>query len=598
MKLKKANVILVLLIVFATFVCTSGVASAIWLDEKYTWQILVEYYDDNVSNSELAASKIADTTGKENISLPADAIPEKCPQGSCARNCGGCPCECECYNATLETVVGYRGCKLGDSLVSDTTLTKDYMGTASFYLDKDGITLNCNGHTIDGGGRSAAIYSSNDGVTIKNCVVVNNGRGGGISLTDSKGSTIKDNTVKSCLNAGIGTSRSNDITVTGNTVKSNKEDGIRVAASSDCRVIDNIANSNDREGISLPGSKDCVIEGDNFANSNGWSGICLIDSNNCTVSGSTAESNGDSGINLAESNGCEIKNNHASNNGWSGIELSAFYNSCRNNTITSNIASSNRMGIYLHGNPVCYNEISGNIVSNNSECGIMESYFHTSGNLIYNNYFDNTKNVEGGGTNVWNITKTLGTNIVGGPYLGGNYWSDYTGTDADGDGLGDTPYAIGGSKYEKDYLPLVKPEPKPTISIYTDKTSYTTGEKMHLGLDVKNPADYDQRVSAYIYLETPMGSDFTLIKRMVSLPAGLDYSNPNFKVFPLPAIPSGTYTWHAILDDPVTGAIISESEAEWEFVGAGVEEPIEIEEEIKEIAKTFPPTTEEIEFEE
>jgi len=135
--------------------------------------------------------------------------------------------------------------------------------------------------------------------------------------------------------------------------------------------------------------------------------------------------------------------------------------------------------------------------------------------------------------------------------------------------------------------------PKPTISIYTDKTNYTTGDKMHLGLDVKNPSDSAQKVSFDIYLETPTGDTFTLIDTTVTLPAGCDYSNPDFKEFRLPSIPAGTYTWHAILADPVTGAIISESEAEWEFVGACIAEPIAIEE----IAKTFPPIIETIEFE-
>ena len=186
----------------------------------------------------------------------------------------------------------------------------------------------------------------------------------------------------------------------------------------------------------------------NNASNNYYYGIWLDCSNNNTLTSNNA-SNNYYGISSEDSNNNNISNNNASNNEYYGIHL---YSSINNNISSNNVSNNYYYGIWLGWSN--NNTLTSNTVNSNIEAGIVLD--SSSNNLIYNNFFNNTNNAYDDGNNIWNITKTNGTNIVGGPYLGGNYWSDYTGNDTDGDKLGDTllPYNSSGEINGGDYHPL------------------------------------------------------------------------------------------------------------------------------------------------
>jgi parallel beta-helix repeat protein len=176
-----------------------------------------------------------------------------------------------------------------------------------------------------------------------------------------------------------------------------------------------------------------------------------------TVEG--ADAAGKAGIYLGSGvEHCEITNNTATNN-WAGIYLyGSSSNNIRNNTANSNA----ERGIYLSGSPD--NIVSNNNVSNNEGNGIYLS--SSSKNVIYfNNFINNTDNAYYfASTNDWNSETTY---IYNGSTLtkyAGNYWCDYNGSDADGDGLGDTAYNISTGS-EQDYHPLIKPRENYVIPI-------------------------------------------------------------------------------------------------------------------------------------
>ena len=116
-------------------------------------------------------------------------------------------------------------------------------------------------------------------------------------------------------------------------------------------------------------------------------------------------------------------------------------------TIMNNIITNNDLGIYCLASS--YNTITKNTIRDN-EMGVRLQYlnigecFYSHNNLFYhNNFINNSQQARNTGNNFWDN----GTE--------GNYWDDYSGNDADGDGIGDVPYVISGTN--QDNYPFMNP---------------------------------------------------------------------------------------------------------------------------------------------
>ena len=281
-------------------------------------------------------------------------------------------------------------------------------------------------------------YPTYNGIIVErnNIVIDGNGytlqgnqSGTGISLNGVNNVAIENVNIESFEYGIWGSSSSNNI-VSGNEIAASA--CVEFDSSSGNGVTGNNMTNVGGFGVELNSCMSSTVSENNVTNVyvgvpwEPWIGVWLYSSSNCTVS-----------------------ENNVANETW-GISLSSYSSF---NTISENNITDNEFGIVLgYG-------LSGT----DGEC---------SNNTIYNNNFiDNYQQVlSANSINTWD----------NGYPTGGNYWSDYNGTDYYGgpfqnltgsDGIGDTSYVI--DENNTDDYPLMSPWALPDIAVTTVAASKT-----------------------------------------------------------------------------------------------------------------------------
>lgn len=298
----------------------------------------------------------------------------------------------------------------------------------NFRLSKTLHLVGEQGAVLDGENRGTVVQFDMPNSSIRGFIIRNSGdvftsEDSGIRVQAAQ-ATVENNLIENTL-FGVSLSRAKNSVVKNNRIFSKdlavarRGDQIRIWYSDGVKVESNeIVGGRD---LVLWYSKDLIIRKNKVRQ--GRYGLHFMYCNNGLVEENVLSENS-VGVYLMYSRGLKLIRNHISNNrGPSGFGIGL--KDMEQVTVSQNLVASNRVGIFIDN---AHGEYLGNLLVFN-DLGI-HLFLSSQPNQFSSNQF------------IENAEQTLigAKGDLKSARWDGNYWSDYSGFDLDGDGVGDTPY--------------------------------------------------------------------------------------------------------------------------------------------------------------
>jgi len=402
----------------------------------------------------------------------------------------------------MNSSIGHNGICLLEAqkcTVSNCNVTRNHVGIFLYYSSNNTLSSNNITDSWDG----LQLYNSANNSLSEN--KLRNNMDCGIGIQSSPNNTLKNNILTNNLGSGILIFASSNSILRNNSISGGFSNfGVWDPDELLPNFVQDVDTSNivddkpiyywiNEKNKKVPSDAGCVsvinssnVTAANLNLTNNYHGILFFHTTNSSILNNNITANS-YGIKLCYSSNNTISENKVVSNGY-GVRLDSssdnnrlykntivnnkelygiLIDSSLNNIVCLNTITNDKSGILIWYYSY-YNSLYENSISNNTLYGIVVRLYSNSnvlsGNNVTNNWYgirieDTSSNNIIYHNNFINNTKAfdISMSVINiwddGHPSGGNYWSDYIGTDADADGIGDTEYAIDGNN--TDHYPLM-----------------------------------------------------------------------------------------------------------------------------------------------